>query len=414
MAVILNKPSFIFLTLSLFLIISLSSCLPHSGFSTSVLYVTEALHQVLSLSPSNAHHNNDYRSLVLAQLVRDSARVTQFLSNLSHVNNSAPYPPKTEVRPKGLSVPVTSGMCNGSGEYFLRIGVGQPPQPLYMVLDTGSDVTWLQCNPCSSCYKQSDPLFNPSTSSSYAPITCEAEQCRQLELSSCNNHQCNYEVVYGDLSYSNGTLVTETMSFGNTGSVNCVAIGCGHENRGLFVGAAGILGLGGGPLSFTSQTKAASFSYCLVNRDTDKSSRRDPVTRSRPNPSSGYGGIVVDSGTVITRLETRAYEAVRDAFVGMTRHLPRAKGFLILDTCYDLSSVKTATLPTMSLEMSDGRSWMLPQEGYMIPVDENGTFCFAFAPSPPLLSILGNVQQQGTRVSFDLVNSIIGFSPLKC
>ena len=31
--------------------------------------------------------------------------------------------------------------------------IGKPPQSLYMVLDTGSDVNWLQCKPCSDCYQ---------------------------------------------------------------------------------------------------------------------------------------------------------------------------------------------------------------------------------------------------------------------
>jgi hypothetical protein len=40
----------------------------------------------------------------------------------------------------------------------------------------------------------------------------------------------------------------------------------------LFVAAAEVLGLGGGPLSLTSQVKASSFSYCLVDRNLGKSS----------------------------------------------------------------------------------------------------------------------------------------------
>ena len=48
--------------------------------------------------------------------------------------------------------------------------------------------------------------------------------------------------------------------------------GCGHWNRGLFHGAAGLLGLGRGPLSFASQLQSLyghSFSYCLVDRNSD-------------------------------------------------------------------------------------------------------------------------------------------------
>jgi hypothetical protein len=49
-------------------------------------------------------------------------------------------------------------------------------------------------------------------------------------------------------------------------------IGCGHNNEGLFIGAAGLLGLGGGSLSFPSQIITTSFSYCLVDRDSESAS----------------------------------------------------------------------------------------------------------------------------------------------
>lgn len=72
-----------------------------------------------------------------------------------------------------------------------------------------------------------------------------------------------------------GEFVTETLSFGNSGHVNNVALGCGHYNTGLFTGAAGLLGLGGGFMSLTSQIKATSFSYCLVDRDSASLSTLD-------------------------------------------------------------------------------------------------------------------------------------------
>lgn len=70
---------------------------------------------------------------------------------------------------------------------------------------------------------------------------------------------------YGDGSRTSGNFATDTVSFGSSGSVPNMAIGCGHDNEGLFVASDGLLGLGGGPLSLPSQIKATSFSYCLVN-----------------------------------------------------------------------------------------------------------------------------------------------------
>ncbi|KAJ6737317.1 ASPARTYL PROTEASES [Salix viminalis] len=50
----------------------------------------------------------------------------------------------------------------------------------------------------------------------------------------------------------------------------------------------------------------------------------------------GNGGVVMDTGTAVTRFPTVAYEAFRDAFIGQTGNLPRASGISIFDTCYNL------------------------------------------------------------------------------
>ncbi|GER30271.1 eukaryotic aspartyl protease family protein [Striga asiatica] len=63
----------------------------------------------------------------------------------------------------GLSAPITS---NG-GEYLMKIGIGTPPIEILAIADTGSDLTWTQCQPCSGCYDQQDPLFDPRGSSTY-------------------------------------------------------------------------------------------------------------------------------------------------------------------------------------------------------------------------------------------------------
>lgn len=321
-----------------------------------------------------------------------------------------------------------------------------------MVLDTGSDVSWIQCEPCSECYQQTDPIFEPASSKTYAPITCDAPQCKSLDLSECRNGTCLYEVSYGDGSYTVGEFATETVTLGSD-SVESVAIGCGHHNEGLFVGSAGLLGLGGGSLSFPVQLNATSFSYCLVDRDSDSASTlefnspfpRNAVTAPlRRNPamdtfyylglagisvgdellpipeesfqvdSSGGGGIIVDSGTAVTRLREEVYDTLRDAFLRGTRDLKKVNGVALFDTCYDLSSKTSVEVPTVSFRFSEGKELPLPAKNYLIPVDSVGTFCFAFAPTSSSLSIIGNVQQQGTRVGFDLANDIVGFSANSC
>ncbi|XP_016747680.1 protein ASPARTIC PROTEASE IN GUARD CELL 1 [Gossypium hirsutum] len=102
-----------------------------------------------------------------------------------------------------------------------------------------------------------------------------AWQCSSLDVSSCDSGKCLHHVLYGDGSYTMGEFVTEMLSFGNSSEVNNIALGCGQYNTGLFAGAAGLLGLDGGSFSLTSQIKATSFSYCLVDRDSASSSTLD-------------------------------------------------------------------------------------------------------------------------------------------
>ena len=415
----------------------------------------------LQIHPRASIHKSshlDYKLLTLSRLGRDSARVSSLTTRLDLAVNGIsrsdlkPLDNGLEFRAEDLESPIESGSSQGSGEYFSRVGIGKPPSQVYMVLDTGSDVNWVQCAPCADCYQQADPIFEPTSSHSYSPLTCETQQCKYLDTSECRNDTCLYEVSYGDGSYTVGDFVTETITLGSD-SVDNVAIGCGHNNEGLFIGAAGLLGLGGGRLSFSSQLNASSFSYCLVDRDSASTSTLDFDSALPPNAitapllrnhqldtfyylgltgisvggellpisesdfrmdESGNGGIIIDSGTAVTRLQSDTYDVLRDAFVKGTKNLPSTESVALFDTCYDLSKRNSVDVPTVSFHFPDGKVLPLPAKNYLIPVDSEGTFCFAFAPTSSSLGIIGNVQQQGTRVSFDLGNSLVGFVPNKC
>ncbi|XP_068636755.1 protein ASPARTIC PROTEASE IN GUARD CELL 1-like [Aristolochia californica] len=428
---------------------SLDSAIPESS---SIDAITLPLHSRELLNGSATHE--DYRALTLARFARDSARVESLSSKLNIAVKGIKKSDLTPLQTEDLEGSIVSGTSQGSGEYFSRVGIGKPPKSMYMVLDTGSDVTWVQCQPCTDCYSQTDPVFDPATSSTYSPLSCQSTHCKSLDVTACRNGSCLYQVSYGDGSYTVGDFVTETVTFGDSGAgVNNIAIGCGHDNEGLFVGAAGLLGLGGGSLSFPSQIKASGFSYCLVDRDSTSTSTLQlgssapagsvtaPLLRNRKletfyylgmtgisvggrllsiPPSSfsmdesGDGGIIVDCGTAVTRLQSDVYNALRDAFVSGTQNLPSTSGVALFDTCYDLSSMSSVEVPTVSLHFPEDKKLQLPAKNYLIPVDSSGTFCFAFAPTSSPLSIIGNVQQQGTRVAFDLANSVVAFEPLKC
>ncbi|KAJ4838464.1 hypothetical protein Tsubulata_034926, partial [Turnera subulata] len=241
----------------------------------------------------------------------------------------------TEPNRSSMSANVEYGALFGTLEYLVRVGIGNPPSYQYMVVDTGSDLPWIQCQPCFHCYPQFDPIYDPKQSSSYSEASCESTKCQFLgKYHSCENQQCKYKMSYGDGSSSAGLLAYDTFRFGNT-KVSSIAFGCGHQNEG-FVNSGGILGLGRGDLSFLNQLggkSAGIFSYCLVEPGSEAcigigdetiangaawipimyNPRADPSyyyleNMVVPIPEQafqlnykGQGGVILDTGTVITR-----------------------------------------------------------------------------------------------------------------
>lgn len=112
-------------------------------------------------------------------LSQDQKRVNYIHSKLSKNYNSAKE--SYSGQSGGATLPVKSGSLIGSGNYFVVVGLGTPKSDLSLVFDTGSDLTWTQCQPCArSCYKQQDPIFDPKRSTSYYNITCTSSDCTQL------------------------------------------------------------------------------------------------------------------------------------------------------------------------------------------------------------------------------------------
>ncbi|KVH91062.1 aspartyl protease family protein 2-like [Cynara cardunculus var. scolymus] len=406
------------------------------------------LHHLDTLSLS---FNATPETLFHHRLRRDSIRV----KTLTSLANSTATGRRTKA---DFSSSVISGLAQGSGEYFTRIGIGTPPRYAYMVLDTGSDVVWIQCSPCRRCYTQSDPIFDPTKSKTFGGVACGTPLCNRLDSPGCNKRKkCMYQVSYGDGSFTVGEFSTETLTFRKT-KVNNVAFGCGHDNEGLFVGAAGLLGLGRGKLSFPNQAGrqfGSKFSYCLVDRSMSAKpsslvfgnaavSRVARFTPLLSNPkldtfyyvglmgvsvggvrvpgissslfeldNAGNGGVIIDSGTSVTRLTQPAYVALRNAFLSGASHLKRGPNFSLFDACFDLSGKTEVKVPTVVMHFR-GADVSLPASNYLIPVDSGGSFCFAFAGTASGLSIIGNIQQQGFRVVYDLAGSRVGFAARGC
>lgn len=113
-------------------------------------------------------------------LLQDQSRVKSIHSRFSKITSTSTSE-TDRVRDTKADLPVQSGSTVGAGNYIVTVGLGTPKKDLTLIFDTGSDLTWTQCEPCAKyCYKQREPTFNPSLSASYTNITCTSSVCSDL------------------------------------------------------------------------------------------------------------------------------------------------------------------------------------------------------------------------------------------
>lgn len=125
------------------------------------------------------------------------------------------YPKTKSSRQKTPQSVITSSQ----GEYLVKYSIGTPPFDAMGIADTGSDLIWSQCMPCQQCYNQTTPLFDPSKSATYEPVSCYSSMCNSLGQSYCYSDtepNCEYTVSYGDGSHSQGNLALDTITLGST------------------------------------------------------------------------------------------------------------------------------------------------------------------------------------------------------
>ena len=383
-----------------------------------------------------------------------------------------------------LKSPLISGASTGSGQYFADLRIGSPPQSLLLVADTGSDLVWVKCSACRNCSAhRPGSEFLARHSRTFSPHHCYDSPCRLVPhprpAPPCNRTRihspCIYEYSYADGSATSGFFSKETTTF-NTSSgretkVDDFSFGCGFKLSGpsvtgaSFNGAQGVMGLGRGTKSFSSQLGRRfgnKFSYCLLDytispppksyltigaSQNDAVSRRlfsyTPLVTNPLSPSfyyiaiegvavdgarlpispsvwavdeNGNGGTVVDSGTTLTFLAEPAYRQVMAAFRRRVR-LPAPVGAAALgfDLCVNVSGAARARLPRLSFALAGKSVLSPPARNYFIEAADR-VKCLAIQPVKPAsgLSVIGNLMQQGYLFEFDRDRSRLGFTRHGC
>ncbi|KAJ9545910.1 hypothetical protein OSB04_025617 [Centaurea solstitialis] len=351
------------------------------------------------------------------------------------------------------------------GIYVVRVGLGTPKKDLSLIFDTGCDITWTQCQPCflDSCYSQHEPLFTPSSSTTYSNISCTAPECFTLNNitgipTNCPSSisTCMYLIYFTVSGVSSGYLGKDKLTLTSEDDViDDFYFGCGRINGGPFGGSAGLLGLGISNLSFVSQSAGKYgkvFSYCIPSRASNTgylmfgkdgvASENVAYTPFRNSEKSTFyeleleaifvggkkleisptvfsnAGMTIDSRIVFTRLPATAYAALRKAFRAEMTNYTLAKPLDTLDTCYDFSNTTTVTVPGISMLWGGNTKVDISSHGIL--VGNNSLSCLAFVGHKDDLGhedygdksvgIFGNFQQKTLKVVYDIPAAKVGFA----
>ncbi|WVZ82877.1 hypothetical protein U9M48_030086 [Paspalum notatum var. saurae] len=170
----------------------------------------------------------------------------------------------------------------------VSLAVGTPPQNVTMVLDTGSELSWLLCaqgrrdgaargtssiRPRALATFAAEPCGSAQCSlSGPRPAPCCASPSRDLPAPpSCDgaSRQCRVSLSYADRSTSDGALATDVFAVGDAPPLRS-AFGCmssAYDSSPDGIATAGLLGMNRSTLSFMSQARTRRFSHYISDRD---------------------------------------------------------------------------------------------------------------------------------------------------
>ncbi|KAE9593637.1 hypothetical protein Lal_00036549 [Lupinus albus] len=423
------------------------------------IYLIEALNGGFSVelihrdSPKSPFYNSSQ-----TQIERAANAIRRSLNRVKH------FYPKEDGAYKVLQAPIT----NINGEFLMKYSIGTPNFDGMAVADTGSDLIWLQCQPCENCYNQTYPIFDPSKSKTYKIASCSSKACKLIKDNSCKSgvgeSKCQYKISYKDGSISTGDVAFETLTLG-TNVTNSYAgfdeiiFGCGHNNHGNFVpSTTGIIGLGNGAYSLTSQLSIViddKFSYCLVplyigNTTSFLNFGENAVvsgfgTVSTPLASGSIetyyyltlegisvagkridfetkvglvgnftGNIIIDSGTTLTYVPEDFYNKLEPLVAAQinSERVPVPKLLTpLIKLCYKSSPMELFKTPPITVHFK-GADIVLNRLNTFYKFVE-GLVCFTFTPSKDG-SIYGNINQLNFLIGYDRQEKTVSFKSTSC
>ncbi|KAK9733942.1 hypothetical protein RND81_04G102500 [Saponaria officinalis] len=344
--------------------------------------------------------------------------------------------------------------------YYVELGLGEfdggSYHSIFLIVDTGSPVTWTQCEGCRACFTQSSPHFPRSRSQTY----------RQYDKDHCMFHD-----TYTDGMDLKGFWAREKLTFVSSIAEELIhefVFVCGIEITNFIPGA---LGMGRGQSSLLTQLGTRGnyqFSYCLQhfnNLASDTYIRFGDAIQRLPNmfstplvyggiPTHYYvslidisvndkrlnlpqhlfqaklnntGGTVFDTGTILTYLVSEAFDIVVDEIATYVENynpsLRKSTNLRGSDApCWEaIFYTPDVHFPPLIFHFDGYADLFIYPSNVMIKASHGahplGKYCATLGRVQPNgwdINIIGSIYQMNQLVIFDVGNSLLLFAHVDC
>ncbi|XP_038687577.1 probable aspartic protease At2g35615 [Tripterygium wilfordii] len=395
-------------------------------------FTIDLIHPDSVLSPFYNH------SITPSELTRKAG--ARSLHRVNYFNSSG------YVNAKNIESPVV-----GDGaDYLVEIYVSPTQkQKVYVVIDTGSELTWIQCKPCENYNDKNMALYEPENSETYRALSDVDKICQDWMFTEPGrSKKCKYRYRYEKNAFTVGILSTETFYFQPTRDRPIffpkLVFGCSHRNKVKFSSQVqGVIGLGSGQLSFVSQLGDRTdhkFSYCLVPRSEKAASKlsfghqekTSDKTVSTPFVFKDHKphyylslegvsvgnkkilieekqhNIIIDSGTPMTVLHSSIYDPMERELIKAIGPNPKKDPTGAFALCYD--NWRDLSYPNLVFHFANADIRLKRKNTYIRYLDY---ICVTIIRYDGI-SIFGNSAQINFRVEYDLIEKQVSFTPTDC
>ncbi|KAG5582660.1 hypothetical protein H5410_053287 [Solanum commersonii] len=292
-----------------------------------------------------------------------------------------------------------------------KVKVGSPPRDYNLLIDTGSEISWIACSSCDTCPRTSGlgvklSFYDSGNSTTATSISCSTRGCECTRT-----NRCGFTLSYMDGSSTTGYLVSDVwhldtfLSTSSTFSSSApIIFGCSTSELGNLVmtdnAIDGIIGFDRRSLSIISQLSSRRispkvFSHCLKGESGINAGGGILVLGEILNPSMVYTPLVPSKGLYHVHLQNISVD-------GKLLHIDPA----VFETSEDRGTIfdSGTTLIHLVAEAYDS----------VISAEDTAQWCVLLLRKTPSLTVLGDIALRDKSIVYDLAHQRIGWADHDC